>query len=69
MTNGTVKLWNEERGFGFVTPDDGQPDVFVHVSCLPFGVMRLESGQKITFDREASERKPGSWQARSVQVL
>jgi cold shock protein len=51
MTKGTVKWFNDQKGFGFIQPDDGGKDVFVHVSAVERAGMRLlNEGQKIAFD-------------------
>lgn len=51
MTTGTVKWFNPQKGFGFIQPDDGSRDVFVHVSAVEqAGVSDLKEGQKINFD-------------------
>jgi cold shock protein len=53
MTKGTVKFYNEQKGFGFIQPDDGGKDVFVHATALErAGISRLFDGQKIFFDIE-----------------
>lgn len=53
MTNGTVKFFNATKGFGFIQPDGGAKDVFVHVSALErSGIRSLADGQKVTFDTE-----------------
>ena len=57
MTNGTVKFFNATKGFGFIAPDDGAKDVFVHVSAVEAGGMSsLSDGQKVTFDVEPDKR-------------
>ncbi|GGH16397.1 cold-shock protein [Alsobacter metallidurans] len=57
MTNGTVKFYNDQKGFGFITPDDGGKDVFVHATALERAGMRaLVEGQKVSFDTEADRR-------------
>ena len=48
MSNGTVKFFNDGKGFGFITPDDGGRDVFVHVNGLNGG--SLSEGDKVSFD-------------------
>jgi len=53
MTNGTVKFFNNVRGFGFITPDDGEKDVFVHKSDL---VDEITEGDKVSYDVEESEK-------------
>jgi len=53
MITGTVKFYNSSKGFGFVTPDEGGKDAFVHVSALErAGIAGLGEGQKITYDLE-----------------
>ena len=54
MANGTVKWFNATKGFGFIQPDDGGKDVFVHASALErAGIGGLDDGQKVTFDVES----------------
>ena len=53
MTKGTVKFYNEQKGFGFIEPEDGGKDVFVHATALErAGIGRLVEGQKVSFDTE-----------------
>lgn len=53
MANGTVKWFNAEKGFGFIAPEAGGPDVFVHISALErAGINRLNDGQAVTYDLE-----------------
>jgi CspA family cold shock protein len=55
MAKGTVKFFNTTRGFGFITPDDGSKDVFVHISAVEkSGMGYLSEGQKVSFDVQAS---------------
>ena len=57
MTTGTVKFYNDTKGFGFIQPDDGGKDVFVHVSAVERAGMRgLVEGQKISFEVETDRR-------------
>lgn len=49
---GTLTKWNDDRGFGFITPTGGGPDVFVHVSMFPRGTARPTIGEKLTFEIE-----------------
>jgi cold shock protein len=57
MATGTVKWFNSQKGFGFVQPDDGGTDVFVHVSAVErAGMSGLNEGQKISFDVEKDQR-------------
>ncbi|MEQ8739316.1 MAG: cold-shock protein, partial [Hoeflea sp.] len=51
MQTGTVKFYNDQKGFGFIAPDDGSKDVFVHATALERAGMRgLAEGQKVSFD-------------------
>ena len=57
MTQGTVKWFNSQKGFGFIQPDDGSKDVFVHISAVERAGMRdLNEGQKISYDVVADKR-------------
>lgn len=57
MTKGTVKFYNVQKGFGFIQPDDGGKDVFVHATALErAGISRLVEGQKVSFDTEQDSR-------------
>ena len=58
--NGTVKFFNTEKGYGFIRPDDGSRDVFVHISAvMSSGLGQLVEGQKISFDIEPDSRGKG----------
>jgi cold shock protein len=51
MTTGTVKWFNDSKGFGFITPDDGSEDLFAHFSAIGMsGFKTLKEGQKVTFE-------------------
>ena len=66
MTTGTVKWFNDAKGFGFISPEDGSKDVFVHFSAITGdGFRSLAEGQKVTFDVEDGPKGP---QATNVQV-
>lgn len=59
-TTGTVKFFNNEKGFGFIRPDDGSRDVFVHVSAVAdSGIGTLNEGQRISFEIEPDKRGKG----------
>ena len=57
MTNGTVKFYNDQKGFGFIQPDDGGRDVFVHISAVErAGMSSLQEGQKLSYELVADRR-------------
>lgn len=57
MSNGTVKWFNSQKGYGFIQPDDGQKDVFVHISALErAGISNLQEGQKVSYDLERGQQ-------------
>jgi cold shock protein len=57
MTTGTVKFYNGQKGYGFIQPDDGSKDVFVHATALErAGIHNLTEGQKVSFDTEQDRR-------------
>ena len=59
MTTGTVKWFNESKGFGFISPEDGSKDVFVHFSAIQAdGFMVLAEGQAVTFNVEDGPKGP-----------
>ena len=67
--NGTVKFLNQSRGFGFVQPDDGGKDVFLHASALErSGIPAVNEGDKVSFEIEDDTRGRGK-QATNVQIL
>jgi CspA family cold shock protein len=69
MTTGTVKWFNAQKGFGFIAPDDGSKDAFVHISAVErAGLDTLHEGQKIGFDIVA-DRKTGKSSADNLKAL
>ena len=57
MATGTVKWFNEQKGFGFIQPDGGSKDVFVHISAVErAGLGTLKEGQKVSFEMETDQR-------------
>ena len=67
MTTGTVKIYNDQKGFGFIQPDDGGKDVFVHATALERAGMRgLAEGQKVAFDT-AEDRRSGKIAVNNIQ--
>ncbi|SFV13003.1 MULTISPECIES: cold-shock protein [unclassified Methylobacterium] len=68
MSIGTVKWFNDTKGFGFIQPDDGGKDVFVHISAVERAGMRnLIEGQKISYEME-SDRRTGKQSAGQLQA-
>ncbi len=64
---GTVKWFNGTKGFGFIVPDDGGQDVFVHISAVEkAGMKTLDEGQKIEFDIEDNRGKQAAGNLRTV---
>jgi CspA family cold shock protein len=57
MNSGTVKFFNDQRGYGFIRPDNGEKDVFVHATALErAGINGLREGQKVNFDTRSDPR-------------
>jgi CspA family cold shock protein len=56
MATGTVKWFNETKGYGFIQPDQGNKDVFVHISAVERSGIRLTDGMKVSFDVETDGR-------------
>ena len=68
MATGTVKWFNGQKGFGFIQPNDGSKDVFVHISAVErAGLYSLNEGQKVTFDLVA-DRKTGKSSADNLKA-
>jgi CspA family cold shock protein len=69
MTTGTVKWFNSQKGFGFIAPEGGGKDAFVHISAVErAGLADLREGQKVGFDL-VSDRKSGKMSADNLKVL
>jgi cold shock protein len=67
MAQGVVKWFNGDKGFGFIEPDDGGKDVFVHFSAIQgSGYRSLEEGQRVSFETSQGQKGP---QADNVQVI
>ena len=68
MPTGIVKWFNAEKGFGFITPDDGSKDVFVHISAVErAGLISLNDGQKVDYEIEVG-RQPGKSSAVNLKT-
>lgn len=68
MATGTVKWYNEQKGYGFIQPDAGGKDVFVHVTAVQrAGLNGLNDGQKVTYELE-TDRRTGRESAINLQV-
>ena len=69
MTNGTVKFYNGQKGFGFIQPESGSTDVFVHISAVErAGMSTLREGQKVSFDLVA-DRRTGKSAAENLHAV
>jgi CspA family cold shock protein len=69
MTVGKVKFFNVQKGFGFISPDDGSPDIFVHVSAVErAGWTTLNEGQRVSFDVVADPKK-GKTNAQNLKAV
>jgi len=69
MTTGTVKWFNPDKGFGFIPPDDGGTDAFVHISAVQrSGIGDLREGQKVQFEL-VQDRRSGKLSAENLSLL
>ncbi|ATO57739.1 cold-shock protein [Bartonella sp. 1-1C] len=69
MSKGTVKWFNSNKGFGFIQPNDGSADVFVHISAVErSGLQNLNEGQKISYD-VLQDRRSGKFAAGNLSAL
>ena len=68
MDKGTVKFYNDQKGFGFIAPDNGGKDVFVHATALErAGLRGLTEGQKVSFDT-AEDRRTGKMAVNNISA-
>ena len=68
MTTGTVKFFNTQRGYGFIEPDDGSKDAFVHISAVErAGLTSLNEGQKVSYDVQPG--RDGKSSAENLSVI
>jgi cold shock protein len=67
MANGTVKWFSDEKGFGFITPDDGGQDLFVHhTGIVGEGYRSLAEGTKVTYESESGDKGPKAVNVKAV---
>jgi len=66
MAQGTVKFFNEEKGYGFITPDEGGRDLFVHYSAITDTSFKLQQGQRVEYDVKQGTRGPEATNVRLI---
>lgn len=70
MATGTVKWFNATKGFGFIQPDEGGNDVFVHISAVErAGMSNLNEGQKVSFEVSTDPKRPGKSSAENLRAV
>ena len=70
MSQGTVKWFNSEKGYGFIAGDEGGDDIFVHYSAIKAdGYRSLKEGQKVSYETETDPKNPNKLRAINVQAL
>ena len=70
MSQGTVKWFNSEKGYGFIAGDEGGDDVFVHYSAIQAdGYRSLKEGQKVSYEMETDPKNPNKLRAINVKAL
>ena len=68
MATGTVKWFNPKKGYGFIAPEEGDNDIFVHITAVQAaGINRLDEGQKISFDAEEKDGKVSAVNLQTVE--
>ena len=68
MATGTVKWFNPKKGYGFIAPEEGEKDIFVHITAVQAaGINRLDEGQKISFDAEEKDGKVSAVNLQTVE--
>jgi CspA family cold shock protein len=68
MTIGTVKFFNHERGYGFIAPEDGSKDAFVHISAMErAGISSLNEGQKVEYELQSGQK--GKTSAENLKLV
>jgi cold shock protein len=69
MASGIVKWFNAEKGFGFIEPDGGGPDLFVHIRSCADGIDKLLPDQRVRFEQQPSRRHAGKVDAVNVMLV
>jgi len=69
MATGVVKKYDPDRGFGFIAPDHGGSDLFVHIKNCAEDIDELQQGDRVRFDERESPRQPGKFEAFAVALL